>query len=300
VVVTTEDPDGLHELAVGLTPGEAKRMTVDGARVERMLDVPARPLVSVFLPDRLELVKGVPSLRRAHLDQYVAALWPGRAANRRGYAAALAQRNALLTRLRVGEGSRAGLQAWDAQVARYALELMADRRAAVEATTEPFKRIATRLALDGDPRVAYRPRSRATDPAEFVRELTDRLDSDIDRGFTGHGPHRDELTISRDGRELRTYGSQGQQRLGLLALLLAEREVLAARRQEPPLMLLDDVMSELDAVRRAALVDVLQDSCGQAVITTTDLDHVPGGEDPGVCRITVAEGGIVEYLLAAT
>ena len=89
VVVSGEDDDGVHELAVGLSPGEGKRMTADGAPVERMLDVAFRPLLGVFSPDRLELVKGAPGLRRAHLDQFVAALWPGRAATRREYLSAL-------------------------------------------------------------------------------------------------------------------------------------------------------------------------------------------------------------------
>ena len=77
-------------------------MRVDGAPVERLLDVADRPLVSVFLPDRLELIKGPPALRRAHLDQFVAALWPARTATRRAYAQALAQRNALISRIRTG------------------------------------------------------------------------------------------------------------------------------------------------------------------------------------------------------
>ena len=94
--------DGAHELAVGFAPGEPKRMRVDGALVERLVDVPERPLVSVFLPDRLELVKGAPALRRAHLDQFVAALWPARVATRRAYAQTLAQRNALIARIRSG------------------------------------------------------------------------------------------------------------------------------------------------------------------------------------------------------
>ena len=118
-------------------------------------------------------------------------------------------------------------------------------------------------------------RGRAT-AAEFVAELRERLDRDLERGFTDHGPHRDDLAITREGRALRTYGSQGQQRLGLLALLLAERRVIAAERPSVPLMLLDDVMSELDRDRRAALVELLAEGGGQALITTTDLDHVPG------------------------
>ena len=86
VEVDLRDEDGrAHELAVGFEPGEAKRLQVDGAAVERLVDVQTRPLVCVFLPDRLELVKGPPALRRSHLDQVVAAIWPARAATRRAY-----------------------------------------------------------------------------------------------------------------------------------------------------------------------------------------------------------------------
>src|SRR5438874_6505497 len=92
VVLHAEGEDGAHELSVGFVPGQPKKMRVDGAPVERMLDVASRPLVSVFLPDRLELIKGPPALRRAHVDQVVAALWPARTATRRAYAQTLAQR----------------------------------------------------------------------------------------------------------------------------------------------------------------------------------------------------------------
>jgi DNA replication and repair protein RecF len=294
VVLVSEDDAGRHEFTVGFTPGEPKRMAIDGARVERLLDAPERPLVSVFLPDRLELVKGVPALRRAHLDQFVTALWPARTATRRAYAAALAQRNALLGRVRAGHGSRSGLAAWDAQMASHALALMADRRDAVEMTKASFAAMSARLGLDGEPAIEYRPRSRADTPEAFVAELEQRIDSDLERGFTGHGPHRDDLAISRSGRELKTYGSQGQQRLGLLALLLAEREVIAGLRPAVPLMLLDDVMSELDATRRTALVELLGEGGGQALITTTDLDHVPGATTAGTARIAVAAGRLLQ------
>src|SRR5215831_19437140 len=115
VVVRAIGEDGPHELSVGFVPGQPKQMRVDGARVERMVDVPDRPLVSVFLPDRLELIKGAPSLRRAHLDQFVAALWPARATTRRAFAQALAQRNALIVRIRNGAAVRSSLTAWDLQ-----------------------------------------------------------------------------------------------------------------------------------------------------------------------------------------
>lgn len=292
-VVSCRGEDGSHELAVGFVPGQPKRMRVDGASVEGLLEVDNRPLVSVFLPDRLELIKGPPALRRAHLDQFVAALWPARTATRRAYAQALGQRNALLTRIRSGHASRGSLGAWDAQLARYGLALMCDRQQAVEAVSAFFARLCASLRLDGDPSLSYRPRSRAAEPDELARELAERVDADLERGFTGHGPHRDELAVTREGRELRAYGSQGQQRLALLALLLAEREAIAERRDAPPLMLLDDVMSELDLGRREALVELVRASGAQSVITTTDLEQVPGAGEAGVTRLAVSAGRVL-------
>jgi DNA replication and repair protein RecF len=283
----------MHELSVGFSPGQPKVMRVDGATVERLLDATTRPLVSVFLPDRLELIKGAPALRRAHLDQFVAALWPGRASTRRLYGQALAQRNALIARIRSGRGSRDSLVSWDAQLARHGIALMDDRRRAVELIADPCEHLGGCFGLDGALSIGYRPRSHATDADELAHELAERLEGDVERGFTGHGPHRDDLATEHDGHDLRAYGSQGQQRLALLALLLAEREVITAHRPSPPVMLLDDVMSELDRDRRRALVELLRSSPGQSVITTTDLEHVPGASDSEVTHVAVADGRLL-------
>src|SRR3954462_8604200 len=208
VEVEVEAADGTHELAVGFQPGEPKRLSADGMRVEKMADVDERPLVSVFLPDRLELVKGAPSLRRAHLDQVVAAAWPSRAATRRAYTQALAQRNALIGGIRAGRASRSSLPAWDAELARHGIALRDDRAAAVGLVADPYAGLAGELGLAGDAELSYRPRSKATTAEELAAELAARVDSDLERGFTGHGPHRDDLALQRDGRELRAYGSQ--------------------------------------------------------------------------------------------
>jgi DNA replication and repair protein RecF len=161
----------------------------------------------------------------------------------------------------------------------------------VELLQGPFAQVADELGLAGVPELRYRPRSKAATPVEFAAELAERLDGDLDRGLTGHGPHRDDLALLRDGRELRVYGSQGEQRLGLLALLLAERDVLAAERGAPPLLLLDDVMSELDADRRALLVERIT-KAGQSLVTTTDLAHVPGADRASVVRLSVTPGAV--------
>jgi DNA replication and repair protein RecF len=293
VTVALADGAEHHELTVafGTAAGKTeKRMTSDGAAVERLLDAPARPLVSVFMPDRLELVKGPPAVRRAHLDQLIAALWPARAAVRAEYARVLAQRNALLSRIRSGGASEATLATWDRTLAAKALELRAVRAAAVELLAGPFAERAVRLGA-GEVELRYRPRTSARDEEELCAELRDRLAADLERGFTGHGPHRDELVIAREGRELRVYGSQGEQRLALLALLLAERAVLASERGATPLMLLDDVMSELDGERRGLLAGELS-ARGQSVIATTDLAHVPGAGEPGVVRLRISPGAV--------
>ena len=292
-----------HELAVGFgSLGEAatlsKRARADGAPVERLLEVPFRPLVSVFMPERLELIKGAPALRRAHADQLVAALWPARAGARGDYARALAQRNALLHAVRAGRSSRATLPAWDRELAQAAMELRAHRAEALELLAEPFTRGAAVLGMSGEAELRYRPGTRAQSAEQLVQELEERLQSDLERGFTGHGPHRDEIVLAREGRELRTYGSQGEQRIALLALLLAERAVLESQRGEPPLMLLDDVMSELDSERRELLAGELA-RAGQSVIASTDLAHVPGALEPSVTRLRISAGAVMQEAIAA-
>ena len=303
VTVQLLDGEQPHELAVGFGASggsgqPAKRMTADGAVVERVLDLGFRPLVSVFLPDRLELIKGPPALRRSHMDQLVAALWPARTADRSEYSRALAQRNALLAGIRGGRASRSSLGAWDRELANAGLRVRERRALAVELLAEAFTERAARLGVAGEVSLRYRPRAEVADVEEYVRELSARLESDLERGFTGYGPHRDELAVLREGRELRVYGSQGEQRLALLALLLAERSVLAQERGQIPLMLLDDVMSELDADRRRTLADELR-SGGQSVIATTDLAHVPGAGDPAVARLRISPGAVMQEAIAA-
>jgi DNA replication and repair protein RecF len=280
------DGDGRHELAVGLEPGQAKRMTGDGAPVERLLDVPFRPLISVFSPDRLELIKGGPGLRRAHLDQVVAALWPTRAVTRREYGSALAQRNALIGRIRAGQATAGALAAWNATLAASAVQLARNRADAAALIAQRFARRVEEFGLSGEVSVSYRSGSQALTPGEFTAELERHLETDLSRGYTTYGPHRDDLRFSRDGRNLRHYGSQGEQRVTLLALLLVEREIVQEQRRTPLLLLLDDVMSELDQARRALLAAELRRE-GQSVVTTTEADHVPGWDQEDVTRIAL-------------
>ena len=244
-----------------------------------------RPLVSVFHPDRLQLVKGAPAHRRAHLDRLCGAIWPARADLRRRFGRTLAQRNALVARIKAGLGSSESLASWDERLAAEAEPLMAARAEAVEALIAPFAELAERLGLP-DAGISYRPRA-AGDSAEIGEELARRREQDLGRAYTSYGPQLDEVELRLGGRALRRFGSQGQQRLALLALLFAERAVLLEARRSGPLMLLDDVMSELDPAHRRLLVELLEAGGGQALVTATEPHHVPSA---AALRISVSDG----------
>ncbi|MGK2954364.1 MAG: DNA replication/repair protein RecF [Solirubrobacterales bacterium] len=276
--ISVSDDQGIgHEFMSATSRSEGSRFTMDGAAIERADAAGYRPMVTVFSPDRLELVKGPPAVRRAHLDSYIAARWPARAGLRKKFGRALAQRNALIARIQTGEGAREQLSTWDQQVAESGAALSTVRSEAVAELAGFFPELAVELGLVGESAIEYRPGS-STDAGEIRVGLEERLENDIRLGRTSWGPHHDEVRLDFNGRQLRRFGSQGQQRLGLLTLLFAERNALLAGGAPAPLMLLDDVMSELDGERRDRLVSRLLEG-GQSVITAAETELVPDRHD---------------------
>jgi DNA replication and repair protein RecF len=245
-----------------------------------------RPLVSVFHPDRLQLVKGSPAHRRAHLDRLCRAIWPARADLRSRFGRTLAQRNALVQRIKSGLGGADALPSWDERLATEAEPLMQARGEAVEALAKTFSALAEGLGLP-EAEIAYRPRA-AGDGEALAAELARRREEDLGRAYTSYGPQLDEVEMRFGSRQLRRFASQGQQRLALLALLFAERAALMEAGRPAPLMLLDDVMSELDPEHRALLVTLLA-AGGQAVITATEAAHVPAAD---AALVEVAAGAV--------
>jgi DNA replication and repair protein RecF len=286
---SAEGTDGRwRSFLAAVSRAEGRRHLVDGSAATAQ-STALRPALAVFMPDRLALVKGAPSLRRSHLDGFCAALWPARGEQRRRYSRALAQRNALLGRIRAGAAGEDSLDAWDAELAAAGVELIALRAEAASRLAEPFRSAAAALGLEGDATLRYRPRSAAEDAATLVAELGERRASDLRRGYSGWGPHLDELALEVGGRSTRRYASQGQQRVSLLALLFAERRVLLDDGRPAPLMLLDDVTSELDARRRELLVEQLAGG-GQALVTATEPGHLPEVAGVGRTAIALREG----------
>jgi DNA replication and repair protein RecF len=255
------------EVELGLRAGQAKRARLNGAPLAAAEQLRSRLATLVFTPDRLSVVKGGPAVRRAYLDRALGRLVPARAALPVEYGAAVGQRNAALRRVSLGVSSREALAPWTERVAALGAELVAARTKAVRLLTPAFAARADELGL-ADVRLEYAPEP------PTVEALEARLPRDLERGSTGIGPHLDEVGVLAGNRDLRSFGSQGEQRLAVLALLLGEADVLASRSGIAPLLLFDDVLSELDADRRAALARGLPEGA-QTLITATSRELLP-------------------------
>jgi DNA replication and repair protein RecF len=256
------------DLEVTLEVGTGKRATLNGARLRAAEQLRGEVTTLVFTPDRLVIVKGGPAARRAYFDRALGRLAPARAGLSAEYGAAVGQRNAALRRVAQGHSTREAVAPWNEQVAHLGADLVAGRHEAVEALQPHFAAEAGELGLvEAELRYEGEPPS--------AEQLEARLDRDLERGTTGLGPHLDDLGVLSADRDLRAFGSQGEQRLAVLALLLAEAELLEERRGARPLLLLDDVLSELDPGRRRILADRLR-AGGQALVTSASRNSLPG------------------------
>jgi DNA replication and repair protein RecF len=275
--------DVLMELEVAVRRGEGKRAKLNGAPLRAAEQL--RTLVStlVFTPDRLGVVKGPPAARRAYFDRVLGRLAPARATLPSEYGVAVAQRNAALRRAAARLSGRDAIEPWSERVATLGAELVASRLEVLELLTPPFVERAHELGVE---RVSLRYEGEPP-----TREaLAAVLQRDLERGATTLGPHLDDVVLEAAGQDLRSFGSQGEQRLALLALLLAEAETIADRTGVPPLLLLDDVLSELDPERRRILAARVR-SAGQALVSATDAAMLPAVPDQ---LLEVSPGAVVE------
>ena len=255
------------ELEVTLQLQNGKRAKLNGAPLRSAEQLRGEVATLVFTPDRLAVVKGGPAARRAYFDRSLSRLLPSRASLPVEYAAAVGQRNAALRRVQLGLSTRETVAPWTEQVAALGGRLVEARGETLRLLEPAFAERAGELGLAGAA-LDY-----AGEPPT-VAALEARLDRDLVRAVTGLGPHLDDVAVRSGERDLRVFGSQGEQRMAVLSLLLAEAEVIADRRGAPPLVLLDDVLSELDAGRRRTLAERIG-RVGQAVVTATGADALP-------------------------
>ena len=245
----------------------------------------------VFAPEEMLLIAGSPSLRRAVLDQLAAVGSPAYADALATYGRTLQQRNSLLRAIREEGASRDELRFWDGSFLdaggvvvterRRLLATLAEPLAAAHAEIAPDEAASERLTLRYATNAPPLPGESARDA--LARRLAETAEKEVWNGSTLVGPHRDDLVFELGGRDLATFASRGQQRTAILALKLAELDVVTTTDGRPPLLLLDDVFSELDPDRRSHLVRRIA-ALPQAFITTTTLDDL----DPELRAIATA------------
>jgi DNA replication and repair protein RecF len=295
-----EGPGGVRRVAVRIEPG-GRTAFLDGKPQER-LDEYFEGLAAVcFSPDDLALVKGGPEGRRRFLDRAAFNRWPAVLEEARDYVRALRARNAALR-----SGAEEVEESFRSPLVDAATRVLLRRRELVREIEPHVRASQARIAGPGAPEagLAYRPAAGMSvegTAGEIAQRLAgvlaQRVRRDRERGYTSAGPHMDELVLTLGGRAARSFGSQGQQRALVLALKIAEIENLRAALGRPPLLLLDDVSSELDPAKNRFLLDYLAALPAQAFLTTTDRRLLEPAAGPGTTFLAV-ENGVVRQLVS--
>ncbi|HEY3373971.1 MAG TPA: DNA replication/repair protein RecF [Candidatus Aquicultor sp.] len=257
-----------------------KQVKVNGVSYRQGKGV-QRPLLTVlFTPDHLKIVKEMPEYRRAYLDEVLEKIKPDYGYWRGHYGKILKQRNMLLKKIAAGRMKQDVLDYWDQQLIPAGIKLIAARRALIstleEHAAEAYKNIA-----DGDMVFSLTYENQLLTDHNTLDEITERFKSsleerrkhEIERGITLVGPHRDDVGMYANTVDLRSFGSQGEQRSTALALKIAEMLIVHERAGEEPVLLLDDVLSELDQSRRRALLKQINDGV-QVIITSTNAEYI--------------------------
>jgi DNA replication and repair protein RecF len=301
-----ERPDGArgaHEIGVGFErAGKRKRVRLDGAEPPRLSDgLGALPCV-LFSPADVELVAGVPSSRRRYLDILLALSSRPYLTALQRYRAALAQRNAALRESMRGPAARAEqrVAVWEAPLAEHGAVLWRER---VQWSDQAAGRFAELCAAIGEQAPVAMRYATSLEPTSaetghvaeaLARALEHKRGLDMRRGITHAGPHRDDLALTLDGRELRAFGSAGQQRTAAIALRLLEAETLRERLGAAPLFLLDDPFAELDARRSSHILELLAErGMGQTLLTVPRESDIPPALT-GLARWRIT-AGVVTY-----
>lgn len=227
------------------------------------------PMV-LFGPSNLSLVQGGPDERRRYMDRALFQADITYPSVVSGYTRALKNRNRLLKRSSI---NRRLLAPYDEQLASLGEKVVGMRRSFIERAAHRYEEALCRISRGLKGTLVYRPNIEGG-KEEITATLECAFDTDMERGFTGRGPHADDLDIRVGGRMAKRFASQGQQRMAVLSLKMAETLVLQEVTGVIPILLLDDISSELDRERNRSLFDFLREICGQVFITTTHLDHV--------------------------
>lgn len=292
VKVQAQRRDGSHEVEFVLPGMGRRKIRIAGQEIARSGELMGHVTGVLFSPEDLRTVKDGPAERRRFVDMALSQLRPAYYYALQRYARALKQRNEVLKAALHTPGLMATLDSWDEQLAVAGAELMRHRRSYIERLSEEAAETHRHIA-DGRERleIRYLPSiARGDTPEAALEALFAARENDARRLTTSVGAHRDDVQILVEGRDVRAYGSQGQQRTAALAMRLSELTVMHEALGEWPMLMLDDVMSELDPGRRRQLVRRLEGI--QTFITCTDSEDLAGAEIGRAWR--VENGSIVQ------
>ncbi len=289
------DPGGsARSQAVSYMVQVGRRAQYNGKSVALHALVGQLPVV-YFCPDDLWLIKTGPGARRALLDRLITQLEPLYADALARYRRALLQRNAVLHGIRSGSRQPAALAIWDAQLVHYGAEIMRRRQAVVGRLTVAAQEVFARISVGENQlglqyQAGLRENTSTSEDCNWSacleRALAEGITTDVRQGATGAGPHRDDVVIRMNHQLAKTYASQGQQRIACLAIRLAERDLFRQEVGYLPVLLLDDVLSELDLMHRRRLETILAEE-GQVFLTSTE-SSMSRTEDPSIHQFEVA------------
>ncbi len=258
------------EITVLLEPGKRKIAQLNRMALPRASDLIGRlPSVCISQAD-MAIVRGEPNDRRLFLDLELAQIHPAYLNALAHYKRALEQRNALLRRAQEFPVEASEFEPWEETLAEHGAAIRRYRRAYVEALSAPSAEVHAEFGQGEPLRIEYVAKDPALDAPALRAELAEGRRRDIARGAALSGPHRDDLALWVEARDVRHFGSQGQQRTAVLALKLAAHRHQSEVRGTQPLLLLDDVLSDLDETRRAQLAAWILTHAGQAVLTCTE------------------------------
>ncbi len=288
ISVEFEDKIRTNKIEIVIRRDRKKQIKINEVPITKMGDLIGRFNIILFSPDELNLTKGSPNARRRFLDIALSQMRPKYYHILRRYNKVLEQRNNLIKKLRVCSDSTAKntLFVWNEKLAEYGILIIEHRKRFVEKLQEFSSNIHNEISGE---KFEIKYKSAFETKEEFKQKLDTSIDKEIEQGFTLYGPHRDDLEIYTEGKDIKTYGSQGQHRSAVLSLKLAQADIIFEDTGEYPILLLDDIMSELDSVRRAYLVSKIKDK--QVIITCTDADEIR--VDKSANLIHIEDGKIV-------
>ncbi len=286
IALTYRDAFRENNIEVTILKDKKKQIKVNGVVIRKLAELIGKLNVVLFSPGELNLIIGGPHMRRRFIDIAISQLRPNYYHLLDRYAKCLEQRNNLLRKIKYENFSEDTLFIWNEKLAEYGSEIIRYRIKYINQLAEFAKEIHSDICQDML-NISYTPRYQTKE--ELIKRLTSDNRREIEQGFTLYGPHRDDISITINDCDAKTYGSQGQKRTAVLALKLAQAELIFNETGERPIILLDDIMSELDVKRRTYLTE--KNSTSQVIITCTDAEILKNYKQAK--KIHVSKGKVI-------